>query len=74
MTLPIDFELEAIDEVDAAFAWYEEQRAGLGEKFFAKTDIFIKTSFFCNLNSLSVFFYTFNMPAFVTIKLSLHHQ
>ena len=35
MTLPMDFELDAIDEVDAAFAWYEEQRPGLGEKFFS---------------------------------------
>jgi plasmid stabilization system protein ParE len=35
MTLPIDFRLEAVDEVDAAYAWYEEQRAGLGEEFLA---------------------------------------
>lgn len=33
MTLPIDFRLEAVDEVDAAYAWYDEQRAGLGEEF-----------------------------------------
>jgi toxin ParE1/3/4 len=36
MTLPIDSRLEAIDEVDAAFQWYEDQRAGLGEEFFSE--------------------------------------
>ena len=35
MTLPIDFRLEAVDEVDAAYQWYQEQRAGLGEEFLA---------------------------------------
>ena len=34
MSLPIDFQVEAINEVDAAFEWYEQQRAGLGEEFF----------------------------------------
>ncbi len=33
MSLPIDFHLEAVDEVDAAFAWYDDQRIGLGEEF-----------------------------------------
>jgi plasmid stabilization system protein ParE len=33
MTLPIDFRLEAVDEVDAAYRWYDEQRAHLGEEF-----------------------------------------
>jgi plasmid stabilization system protein ParE len=33
MTLPIDFRLEVLDEVDAAYQWYEQQRAGLGEEF-----------------------------------------
>ncbi len=27
--------MEAVDEVDAAYAWYEDQRAGLGEEFLA---------------------------------------
>jgi plasmid stabilization system protein ParE len=34
MNLPVDFRLEAVEEVDAAFTWYEEQRPGLGEEFF----------------------------------------
>ena len=33
MTLPIDFRHEAVDEVDAAFEWYDEQRPGLVEDF-----------------------------------------
>ena len=33
MNLTADFRLEAVEEVDAAYAWYEEQRAGLGEEF-----------------------------------------
>jgi plasmid stabilization system protein ParE len=33
MTVPIDFRLEAVDEVDAVFLWYEDQRPGLGEEF-----------------------------------------
>lgn len=33
MTLPIDFRIEAVEEVDVAYDWYEEQRAGLGEAF-----------------------------------------
>lgn len=33
MTLPIDLRLEAVDEADAAYEWYDEQRAGLGEEF-----------------------------------------
>jgi toxin ParE1/3/4 len=35
MTLPIDFRLEAVEEVDTTFQWYEDHRAGLGEEFFA---------------------------------------
>lgn len=35
MTLPIDFRLEAVNEVDATYLWYDEQRAGLGEEFLA---------------------------------------
>ena len=35
MTRPVDFRPEAVDEVDAAYEWYEEQRAGLGEEFLA---------------------------------------
>jgi len=33
MTLPIDVRREAVDEVDAAYEWYEEKHAGLGEEF-----------------------------------------
>ena len=33
LTLPIDFRLEAVDEVDAAYEWYDERRADLGEEF-----------------------------------------
>ena len=33
MTLPIELRLEAVADVDAAYAWYEKQRAGLGEEF-----------------------------------------
>jgi plasmid stabilization system protein ParE len=35
VSLPIEFRLEAVEEVDVAYAWYDEQRAGLGEEFFA---------------------------------------
>jgi len=35
MTLPLDFRPEAVEEIDATFQWYEEQRAGLGEEFFS---------------------------------------
>jgi plasmid stabilization system protein ParE len=35
MTLPFDFRPEAVEEIDATFHWYEEQRAGLGEEFFS---------------------------------------
>src|SRR5437879_2729484 len=33
MNLPIDFESEALDDADAAIAWYEKERAGLGGEF-----------------------------------------
>ena len=33
MKLPVDFELEAIDDVDSAFVWNENERTGLGEEF-----------------------------------------
>ncbi len=33
MSLPIDFEIDAVDDVDGAFAWYENEQAGLGERF-----------------------------------------
>ncbi|SRR5712692_7502084 len=29
MTVPINFRLEAVEEIDATFQWYEEQRRGL---------------------------------------------
>jgi toxin ParE1/3/4 len=35
MNLPLDFRLEAVEEVDAAYVGYEAQRVGLGEEFFA---------------------------------------
>lgn len=33
MNLPLVFRPEARDEIDAAYAWYEQQRVGLGEEF-----------------------------------------
>jgi plasmid stabilization system protein ParE len=33
MTTPIDFRSEAVEEIDDAFTWYEEQRVGLGDEF-----------------------------------------
>jgi len=33
MTVPINFRPEAVEEIDATFQWYEEQRGGLGEEF-----------------------------------------
>jgi len=33
MSLPIVFRVEARDEFDSAFDWYEKQRAGLGIDF-----------------------------------------
>jgi plasmid stabilization system protein ParE len=35
MTVPINFRLEAVEEIDVTFQWYEEQRGGLGEEFFS---------------------------------------
>jgi plasmid stabilization system protein ParE len=35
MNLPLDFHVEAVEEVDAAYAWYEQHRPGLGEGFFS---------------------------------------
>ena len=35
MTVPINFRPEAVEEIDATFQWYEEQRGGLGEEFFS---------------------------------------
>jgi hypothetical protein len=35
MTVTINFRLEAVEEIDATFQWYEEQRGGLGEEFFS---------------------------------------
>jgi hypothetical protein len=35
MKLPLDFHPEAVEEVDAAYAWYEQNRAGLAEGFFS---------------------------------------
>jgi plasmid stabilization system protein ParE len=33
MNPPLVFRPEARDEIDEAYAWYEHQRAGLGEEF-----------------------------------------
>lgn len=33
MSLPVRFSAEAASELDAAAAWYDEQRPGLGEAF-----------------------------------------
>jgi hypothetical protein len=33
MTLPLAFSREAVEDVDVAYQWYNEQRAGLGEEF-----------------------------------------
>jgi hypothetical protein len=35
MTVSINFRPEAVEEIDATFQWYEEQRRGLGEEFFS---------------------------------------
>jgi plasmid stabilization system protein ParE len=35
MTVSINFRPEAVEEIDATFQWYEEQRGGLGEEFFS---------------------------------------
>lgn len=35
MSLPLAYRAEARDEIDAAYAWYEQQRPGLGDKFLA---------------------------------------
>ena len=34
MTLPLSMEPESVADVDAAFLWHENERAGLGEEFF----------------------------------------
>ena len=40
MTLPIEYALEVREDIDSAYAWYEEQQAGLGERFlFAISDV-----------------------------------
>jgi len=33
VSFPLDFHPKAQDEIDEAYAWYEQQRAGLGEEF-----------------------------------------
>lgn len=33
MSLPLVYQSEAREDIDAAYAWYEEQRTGLGEEF-----------------------------------------
>jgi hypothetical protein len=35
MTVSINFRPEAVEETDATFQWYQEQRRGLGEEFFS---------------------------------------
>jgi plasmid stabilization system protein ParE len=36
MSLPLVFQAGVRDEIDEAYAWYEDQRAGLGEEFLAE--------------------------------------
>jgi len=36
MSLPLVYRVEVRDELDEAYAWYEEQRSGLGEEFLAE--------------------------------------
>lgn len=33
MTLPIEYAVDVRQDVDSAYAWYEEQQMGLGERF-----------------------------------------
>ena len=33
MTLPIEYAVEVREDIDSAYAWYEEQQTGLGERF-----------------------------------------
>ncbi|MFM9966588.1 MAG: type II toxin-antitoxin system RelE/ParE family toxin [Planctomycetaceae bacterium] len=33
MTLPIEYAEEVREDVDSAYAWYEDQQSGLGERF-----------------------------------------
>lgn len=33
MTLPIEYAVEVREDIDSAYAWYEEQQSGLGERF-----------------------------------------
>ncbi len=33
MSLPLAYRPEVREEIDAAYTWYEQRRAGLGEKF-----------------------------------------
>lgn len=35
MSLPLTFTREAQDEMDDTYAWYDQQRKGLGEEFLA---------------------------------------
>ena len=36
MSLPLVFQAGVRDEIDEAYAWYEDQRPGLGEEFLAE--------------------------------------
>ena len=38
MSLPLVFHPDVYDEVDQAYCWYEQQRAGLGDDFLAAFD------------------------------------
>ncbi len=39
MSLPLVFQAGVRDEIDAAYAWYEERRPGLGEDFLAAVQV-----------------------------------
>ncbi|MBE7169517.1 MAG: type II toxin-antitoxin system RelE/ParE family toxin [Williamsia sp.] len=39
MSYRIRLQLEAIDDIQSAYAWYERQRAGLGDEFVRELEI-----------------------------------
>jgi plasmid stabilization system protein ParE len=39
MNFPLAFHPDVQDEVDEAYKWYEQQRAGLGDDFLAALDV-----------------------------------
>jgi len=39
MTFPLVFHPSVQGDIDAAYRWYEQQRAGLGDEFLAELDV-----------------------------------